>query len=63
MEFKTEAQLTQFLIEELGISTNSINLAKRQSSSGEAVLPIVLWQYGLVSLSQLATIWDWLETV
>ncbi|MBP0000394.1 MAG: DUF2949 domain-containing protein [Cyanobacteria bacterium SID2] len=51
-------QLLQFLREELNLPEDSIDLATRQSEATHQ-LPVVLWQYGLVDLQQLARIWDW----
>ena len=56
------AQLIRFLQDELSISSSSISLAMRQCENDPGPLPMVLWQYGLVSLEQLDKIFDWLET-
>ncbi len=55
-------RLIRFLREELAIPTASIELALRQQEQAPNLLPIVLWQYGLVTLDQLDLIFDWLET-
>ncbi|MGK7872594.1 MAG: DUF2949 domain-containing protein [Xenococcaceae cyanobacterium] len=61
-------KLIDFLQSELAIPTESIALALR---IGQPVpnqfpnpnqFPIILWQYGLISLEQLDRIFDWLET-
>ena len=36
-------------------------MALRQTTEAPSLLPIVLWQYGLVTLHQLEQIFDWLE--
>jgi Protein of unknown function (DUF2949) len=54
-------QLIRFLEEELAIAPPSIDMAVRYSQQGLGPLPMVLWQYGLVSLEQLNQIFDWLE--
>lgn len=42
---------------------SSIALLKRRHQElAPNQLPIVLWQYGLVSLDELNRIFDWLET-
>jgi Protein of unknown function (DUF2949) len=59
---KTKQQrLIQFLIEELAIPPRSVNLAldRSQSQDNPTILPMVLWQYGLINLRQLEKIWDW----
>ena len=54
------SQLIQFLEEELAIAPPSIAMAVRYSQQDAGPLPMVLWQYGLVSLEQLNQILDWL---
>nr|WP_318700991.1 DUF2949 domain-containing protein [Roseofilum sp. SID2] len=56
------AKLIRFLQDELSISSSSISLAMRQCEHDPGPLPMVLWQYGLVTLEQLDQIFDWLET-
>ena len=55
------AQLVQFLESDLAIPTPAIALALRQGSRFPEQLPMVLWHYGLISLDQLAQIFDWIE--
>ena len=63
------SQFIRFLQEELAISSSSIDLAERacgsfgvrNSESDPIPLPMVLWQYGLVTIKQLELIFDWLE--
>ncbi|MFB2878817.1 DUF2949 domain-containing protein [Floridanema aerugineum] len=55
-------KLVNFLQEELKIPPNSLSLALRHSEQSTTSLPMILWQYGLVSLNQLEKIFDWLET-
>jgi hypothetical protein len=61
------SRLITFLQEDLAISPAFIAVAERaggnQSSNGKQdpnSLPIILWQYGLVTLEQLDKIFDWL---
>lgn len=58
-----QERLIDFLQEELSIPTDRISLALRQAQSMPNQLPMMLWQYGLISLGQLERIFDWLETV
>ncbi len=57
-------QLVHFLQEELSIPTESIMVAVRDNSDHPHPnhLPIILWQYGLITNEQLDLIFDWLET-
>ncbi|PSB14637.1 DUF2949 domain-containing protein [filamentous cyanobacterium CCP1] len=57
-----KTRLVRFLQEELGVSQDSIQIALRQEEPIPSLLPMVLWQYGLVTLEQLDQIFDWLET-
>ncbi len=56
-------ELTEFWRSELGISTAAISLAQRNPSADLHTLPIILWQYGVLSLEELEQTLDWLETV
>ena len=62
MEELAEKSLVHFLQEELSIPTASITLALRQGEMTLNLLPMILWQYGLITLEQLDRIFDWLET-
>ncbi len=55
-------RLISFLQEDLAVPNTCISLAMRQSENSTSALPIILWQYGLITLSQLDRIFDWLET-
>ena len=61
MESSRQAQLISFLQEDLAIPTASIKLALRHPAHTPSLLPMILWQYGLVTLTQLERIFDWLE--
>lgn len=52
--------LIQFLIEELAVSPDAIAISLYQSEQIDSFLPIVLWQYGFINLSELEKIFDWL---
>ncbi|NJN04572.1 MAG: DUF2949 domain-containing protein [Leptolyngbyaceae cyanobacterium SL_1_1] len=56
-----QTQLIEFLKRDLAIPAEAIALGLRQSASTPNLLPIVLWQYGLVTTQQLEQIFDWLE--
>lgn len=63
----TYTRLIRFLQDDLAISSASIAVAERVGGSEQRQrdrdpnsLPMVLWQYGLVTLEQLDKIFDWL---
>jgi hypothetical protein len=55
-------KVIEFLQQDLNLSDSSVQLALKQSQSDYGSLPMVLWQYGLVSLQQLDSIYDWFES-
>lgn len=55
-------KLISFLQDELAIPSTSIELAVRCQPDTPNLLPMILWQYGLVTIKQLEQIFDWLET-
>jgi hypothetical protein len=55
-------QVVNFLSQNLNLSADSVQLALKQSQPDYSVLPIVLWQYGLVSLPELDQVYDWFES-
>lgn len=57
----TYSRLVRFLQEDLSISTASLAIALRHREHDPGPLPMILWQYGLVTLEQLDQIYDWLE--
>ncbi|NEP79479.1 MAG: DUF2949 domain-containing protein [Okeania sp. SIO3C4] len=56
-----QAQLIKFLKWELSISDSAIAIALRHQEEDSNQLPMILWQYGLVTLKQLEQIFDWLQ--
>ncbi len=56
-----QARLLEFLKEELRLPKDSIDLGLRHIKQDPGPLPIVLWQYGLITLEQLSKIFDWQE--
>lgn len=61
MSSNTYAQLLRFLQEELSLPTASISIAERHWRQDPGPFPMILWQYGLITLEQLDRIYDWLE--
>ena len=51
--------LIAFLQQRLGLSENAINLGIRQANLEQAPLPVVLWSFGLLNLSQYQEVLDW----
>lgn len=56
-----QSELITFLRQELAVPVESIKLGLRQAGNAHNLLPMVLWQYGLVSTHQLDQIFEWLE--
>jgi hypothetical protein len=62
MQLTMQKQLIHFLQEELLVPAESIAIAQRQEEMFPDLLPMVLWQYGLITIEQLEQVFDWLET-
>ena len=54
-------ELCNFIIDKLGISQNALELGVKRSSLENSPLPIVMWSYGLITISQLQTILLWIK--
>jgi hypothetical protein len=63
MALSPKPNLIKFLQEELAISAASLQVALKHSEQDPGPLPMILWQYGLVTLEQLEQIYDWMEAV
>jgi Protein of unknown function (DUF2949) len=63
MKSALDKQFIEFLQRELSISTEEIGLALRHQELTITQMPILLWQYGLISIQQLERIFDWQEQV
>ncbi|MDJ0673895.1 MAG: DUF2949 domain-containing protein [Calothrix sp. MO_167.B42] len=61
METRKLAQFMNFLQEDLAIPATDLQLALRHPEQTPGLLPMILWQYGLVSVNQLDRIFDWLQ--
>jgi Protein of unknown function (DUF2949) len=61
MKSQVSDRFVHFLQKDLQISTASIALAMRHKPQIFSHFPMVLWQYGLITLEQLERIWDWWE--
>jgi hypothetical protein len=56
-----QEQLIHFLQDDLDIPSDAIRLALSHPEQGSGMLPMILWQYGLITLHQLDRIFDWME--
>lgn len=69
MELSLPIKLFRFLQDEVGLPAAEIATAERLLKRLEPqkpeyainLVPIVLWQYGLLNLEQLDRVFDWLE--
>ena len=52
-------ELCNFIVDNLGISQSALELGIKRCSLENSPLPIVMWSYGLVTLSQLKIILSW----
>ncbi len=55
------SDLMHFLQGELAVPAAAIQLGMRQTHGSATLLPMALWQYGLVTMTELNQILDWLE--
>ena len=60
---KTYTHFIRFLEEDLDLSPSSIQTALRRCEQDPGPLPMILWQYGLITMEQLGRIYDWLEAI
>ncbi|EAZ92477.1 hypothetical protein CY0110_02089 [Crocosphaera chwakensis CCY0110] len=54
-------KLIVFLQDELDIPADQVNLALRDTQAIPCQVPMQLWKYGLINMTQLEKIFDWLE--
>ena len=64
MEYNSTSngKLIDFLQDQLALSPLAIAMAVRLGEQNPGPLPMILWQYGLISLEQLEQIFDWLAS-
>lgn len=63
MSNATYSRFLRFLQDELALSADSLAIAERSVKQNQGPLPMILWQYGLISLKELNRIYDWLEKI
>ncbi len=54
-----DKKLLTYLQTKLGLSDKAIALGLKQAKVEQTPLPIVLWTYGLINLTQLQAVFDW----
>ena len=54
-------KLVSFLQDDLAISASSMAIVLKQAEHNPGPLPMILWQYGLVTIEQLDQIYDWMD--
>lgn len=59
MEANFATEFYRFLREELAISQAELAVVKQRQQHESDPLPMLLWQYGLITLEQLQRIFDW----
>lgn len=57
-----QSKLLTFLKTDMDVSEEAIAIAMRRTEEQANLLPVVLWQYGLITLDQLNQVFEWLET-
>jgi Protein of unknown function (DUF2949) len=55
-----DPRFLQYLQQNLGLSEAALAIATRRQQPTTTELPIVLWNYGLITLEQLGEIFDWM---
>ena len=56
------SRFIRFLEEELALSPSSIDMALRYREQDPGPLPMILWNYGLITIEQLDLIFEWMES-
>lgn len=54
-------EFSQFLQQELALSRDDLAVALNNQRQPGDPIPMLLWQYGLITQGQLQRIWDWLD--
>lgn len=55
-------KFVQFLHDDLAMSKDALAIVHKTVEKNVEPVPMILWQYGLVTLEELDRIYDWLET-
>ncbi|CCQ49903.1 DUF2949 domain-containing protein [Crocosphaera watsonii WH 8501] len=54
-------EFSQFLQQEMALSRDDLAVVIKNRRQPGDPIPMLLWQYGLISLGELQRIWDWLD--
>ena len=54
-------ELCNFIINKLGVTQSALELGIKRSYLENSPLPIVMWSFGLITLSQLKIILLWIK--
>ncbi|ACB49901.1 conserved hypothetical protein [Crocosphaera subtropica ATCC 51142] len=54
-------EFSQFLQQEMALSRDDLAVVINNQRQPGDPIPMLLWQYGLISVTQLQRIWDWLD--
>lgn len=61
MEFNSNwLKFRQFLQDDISLSQAEIDMVIQRRTQASDPIPMLLWQYGFISISQLQKIFDWL---
>ena len=60
MQGITKTQLILFLLNEIGLEESTIELGLKLSIKNNSPLPILLWNYGLLTLDELDSLYSFL---
>ena len=52
-------ELCNFIIDKLGVSQSALELGVKRAALENSPLPVVMWSYGLITISQLQIILLW----
>jgi hypothetical protein len=58
---RIQSPLIQFLKDELDVPVSAIAFALRHVDHAYEFLPMVLWQYGMITTEQLDRVFAWME--
>lgn len=62
MKNSNNKSLYKFLQEDLSLSQDALAMVRKVVETNFEPVPMILWQYGFVTLEELDRIFDWLET-
>lgn len=66
MQPPLQQRLIEFLEHDLAIPSSAIAIGLRHQEQSapmpDNLLPMVLWQYGLITIEQLDQVFEWLES-